>query len=314
MVVVNTVPHITNVKCKKFNAAKLRTKLCPSSTFRMKSTSNDCQLSHLKERTNDKSQHKNEKIQSSEEDFVSTRTSLDEEINSNTQGLVENPIRKTSRLRVRSGASEEDFISTTSSFVDSFVEEMNADAKVPMEENITRKTSLLRIKRGCTTDFIVHITIVLTALLLAQLIFRENGLTSEQLGPFINISWLWIFSLSGGYLAKVVNLPSLVGMLGAGILTSNLSDIDIPERWRAVCTSAGLAIIMLRSGLELDLESVKKSSMMTMRLTCIPGSIEALVCGMGAMYLFGMPLWLGLSLGFILAAVSVRIHSASKLR
>ena len=41
-----------------------------------------------------------------------------------------------------------------------------------------------------------------------------------------------------------------------------------------------------------------------MRLTCIPGIVEAIISGLLAVLIFGMPFWLGLSLGFILAAVS----------
>ena len=154
-------------------------------------------------------------------------------------------------------------------------------------------------------EFLAHIGIVATSLLLVQLLLRENGLTSDQLLPIINLSWLWIYALLGGYISKLVHLPPLLGMLASGIFISNLGNINVPEGWRSVCTSSGLAIILLRSGLELDLDSVKRSSMMTMRLTCIPGCIEAAISGVSANLLFGMPIWLGLSLGFILAAVSV---------
>jgi hypothetical protein len=201
-------------------------------------------------------------------------------------------------------SSEEECVSSNTSL----------EEKVQHQDSLLKKSNLcsglqeathFRIKKGCTSEFIANITVVATSLFLAQLVFRENGVSSEQLYPFINFSWLWIFSLVGGYIVRLMHLPSLLGMLAAGILTSNVGNIHVPEHWRAVCTSAGLAIILLRSGLELDLESVKKTSMMTMRLTCIPGCVEASICGVCAMLLFGMPFWLGLSLGFILAAVSV---------
>jgi solute carrier family 9B (sodium/hydrogen exchanger), member 1/2 len=44
-----------------------------------------------------------------------------------------------------------------------------------------------------------------------------------------------------------------------------------------------------------------------MRLTACPGLVEAVVVGVAAMLLFKMPLALGLTLGFILAAVSPAI-------
>ena len=170
-----------------------------------------------------------------------------------------------------------------------------------------REAALLRsLKNGCTAEFLGNISIVILSLLLVQLICRENGFTSDELEPFMNLSQLWVLSLVGGYVAKIIHLPPLLGMLTAGILTSNFTEsMKIPEKWRAVFTSAGLAVILLRSGLELDFGSVKKSTFLTLKLTCIPGCVEAAVCGVSAMLLFDMPFWLGLSLGFILAAVSV---------
>ena len=60
----------------------------------------------------------------------------------------------------------------------------------------------------------------------------------------------------------------------------------------------------MRSGLELDYEAIKRIGWMAGRLTCMPGISEAIVAGVVAHGLFGMPLTLSFALGFILAAVS----------
>ena len=70
------------------------------------------------------------------------------------------------------------------------------------------------------------------------------------------------------------------------------------------CITVGLCIIFMRGGLELDLELVKKAGAAALRLTVMPGVCEALMVAVFSMLIFGMHFMLGLSLGFILAAVS----------
>lgn len=59
-----------------------------------------------------------------------------------------------------------------------------------------------------------------------------------------------------------------------------------------------------RSGLELDIQTLKRAGGAAMRLTACPGIVEAIVVGGLATAIFKMPIALGLTLGFILAAVS----------
>jgi solute carrier family 9B (sodium/hydrogen exchanger), member 1/2 len=59
-----------------------------------------------------------------------------------------------------------------------------------------------------------------------------------------------------------------------------------------------------RSGLELDIGTLRKAGGAAVRLTVCPGVAEALVVGGLAVAIFKMPIALGLTLGFILAAVS----------
>lgn len=166
-----------------------------------------------------------------------------------------------------------------------------------------------------TIEFLGRFLVVVWFLLLVNLICQQMGLDQSTFTPFSNISRLWLCSLVGGYIAKQLHLPPLLGMLAAGLLGVNISDnlFGIPETWRVIFTSAGLSIVLLRSGLELDLPSVGKSKLLTFRLTLIPGVVEALASGLMAVVTFGMPIWLGLSLGFILAAVSPAVVVTSML-
>ena len=78
----------------------------------------------------------------------------------------------------------------------------------------------------------------------------------------------------------------------------------LPESWSATIRVAGLSIIFIRSGLELDWRAFKRVGWVALRLTCLPGISEATVVGLAAMGLFQMNIFMGLTLGFILAAVS----------
>lgn len=65
-----------------------------------------------------------------------------------------------------------------------------------------------------------------------------------------------------------------------------------------------ITMLCFRSGLELDLKVLATSGAAALRLTACPGIAEALVVAGTAVWLFKMPFTLGLTLGFILAAVS----------
>lgn len=118
---------------------------------------------------------------------------------------------------------------------------------------------------------------------------------------------IWVCSHLGAILIGMCRLPPLLGMLLSGILLKNLP-IDLveglPKSWSSGVRAVGLSVILMRSGLELDYEAIKKIGWMAGRLTVLPGTSEAFLAGLVAHGLFGMPVPLAFSLGFILAAVS----------
>ncbi len=119
------------------------------------------------------------------------------------------------------------------------------------------------------------------------------------------------------YMCRFVKLPPLIGMLFAGILLRNLPGDPIEglsKNWSKGIRATGLCIILMRSGLELELESLKKLGSLAARLTTVPASVEALVSGLASVGIFNMPIFLGLSQGFILAAVSPAVVVTGMLR
>jgi NhaP-type Na+/H+ or K+/H+ antiporter len=126
-------------------------------------------------------------------------------------------------------------------------------------------------------------------------------------GPMWATILIWSASFIFGKAFEKMSIPALLGMLISGILLKNLPDDPVsglPDSWSAQFRAFGLSLILMRSGLELDIPMVKKQGWIAARLTVCPGVAEAFtVCGM-CMYIFSMPFALALSCGFILAAVS----------
>jgi len=121
------------------------------------------------------------------------------------------------------------------------------------------------------------------------------------------VTLIWAGAHVGGMLAQWCKLPSLVGMLVFGLALRNVPGKlvdDLPERWSSDIRAAGLSVILLRSGLELDLDAFRSIGWMAARLTVMPGLSEAIAVGSFAMLIFSMTFPMGMCLGFILGAVS----------
>merc|ERR1719409_2219645 len=115
----------------------------------------------------------------------------------------------------------------------------------------------------------------------------------------------WICGVFGGKFMAAIGQPPLLGMLIGGILLRNLVPMlvePLPEDWQEAVRVFGLSIILMRSGLELDLAQLMKMGPACARLTVLPGCLEACMISVVAHIIFGMPFALSFSLGFILAA------------
>ena len=83
-----------------------------------------------------------------------------------------------------------------------------------------------------------------------MLIGESLSYSKYELDAFRNLAILWLSSIVGAFSAKICGLPSLMGMIGSGILVTNTSNnITIPETWNEIVRASGLAIVLVRSGL-----------------------------------------------------------------
>ena len=122
-----------------------------------------------------------------------------------------------------------------------------------------------------------------------------------------------------GHIAELFHLPSLLGMLLAGFVMRNASEARsnvyiVDADWSSTIRNFALLIILLRAGLGLDIDNLRKMSTSVIRLACLPNIAEAVVDACLAVALFGMPWTFAFMLGFIMSAVSPAVVVPSLLR
>lgn len=120
------------------------------------------------------------------------------------------------------------------------------------------------------------------------------------------VAVLWVVSVVCGHLATMLGMPQLLGMLLSGIALKNLGDPvrGLESEVGAAIRTFGLMNILMRGGLEMDLGAIRRVGTAVVRLTVLPGVSEAVSTAVMATFIFDMPFFLALAMGFILAAVS----------
>lgn len=126
-------------------------------------------------------------------------------------------------------------------------------------------------------------------------------------GPAWAIIFIWFCASVLGFGLDRVHLPGPLGMIVAGIILRNVHGgtiiAGLKPSWAKEFRGIALAVIFLRSGLELDLGIFKRVGPAAIRLLFIPGICEAFFDGGIATALFGMPVTFAFALGFILKAI-----------
>ena len=135
----------------------------------------------------------------------------------------------------------------------------------------------------------------------------HGGLLAPRAGPGWAVFCVWLFASATGRALAWLGLPPLAGQLLGGALARNsraFRGAALTHAYKATIRAAGLGTIMTRSGLELDVDAIRRAGRVAARLTVLPGVSEALAVGVVARWVFELPFVLALALGFILAAVS----------
>ena len=151
--------------------------------------------------------------------------------------------------------------------------------------------------------YVGHVTPVALFYLLLCILGIDDP---NNCAPWFILCVIWTLAISGGSISKVLGLPPLVGHLVSGIVLSNVtvSTFDLSDVWHARIRSSGLVVILLRSGLDINYQKVRKAGSVAFRLTILPALFEALITALASVIILGMAPLLALAQGFVLAAVS----------
>ncbi|MBW2528216.1 MAG: cation:proton antiporter [Deltaproteobacteria bacterium] len=112
--------------------------------------------------------------------------------------------------------------------------------------------------------------------------------------------------------ARWLRLPPLLGMLAAGVVFGALNvDAGLGgprlEDYSSPIRTAVLALVLLRAGLGIPLEELRRSGALGLRLAILPLLADAALVTTGGVLLLGLPLPSALVLGFLVAAISPAI-------
>lgn len=156
------------------------------------------------------------------------------------------------------------------------------------------------------------LTTALSLLLIFGLIY---GTAWALLGPsvlpggdYFALLVLGLIAFLAGRLTRLIKLPMLVGMMIVGFVLRNAPYINvanaIPEHWAGNIRNCALCLILLRAGLEVDSDVLKRRSIACSELIFIPFIVECVSAAVAAHFLFNMAWIWSFLLGFMLSAVS----------
>lgn len=133
----------------------------------------------------------------------------------------------------------------------------------------------------------------------------------------LSLSLILILGMLAGWLCSKIKLPSLMGMLTVGIIIGpsclNILDVSVLNI-SAQIRRIALLIILLRAGLNLKLEDLKKVGRPAIMMCFVPATFEILGMLLFAPLLFRMTVIDSLILGTVIAAVSPAVIVPHMLR
>ncbi|XP_050422124.1 sodium/hydrogen exchanger 9B2-like isoform X2 [Adelges cooleyi] len=136
------------------------------------------------------------------------------------------------------------------------------------------------------------------------MIFDHNKMAGSQLA---SVALLVTSSWVGGKIAEQLYMPSMMGMLMAGVLLSNFGYYDVNNSFQIyiiILREIALTVLLVASGLSLDSAMLRKLSLVVVQLAILPCITETLAAAVVTHYLIGLPWIWGILLGCILSPVS----------
>ncbi|KAK3911082.1 Sodium/hydrogen exchanger 9B2 [Frankliniella fusca] len=110
-----------------------------------------------------------------------------------------------------------------------------------------------------------------------------------------------------GAITGFARLPPLLGMLLAGVMFRHVGFFHAEGlflKFTATVRTTAMTMILIRAGLGLDASALLRLSMVVVRLSVIPCTVEATTVAIMSHFLLNFPWHWGFLLGFVLASVS----------
>ncbi|XP_066241199.1 sodium/hydrogen exchanger 9B2 [Saccopteryx leptura] len=196
-----------------------------------------------------------------------------------------------------------------------------------LQETPTESNCLRRLRQtfacpphGLLAKVTTNVTMVV---LLWAVVWSITGSECLPGGNLFGIIILFYCAIIGGKLFALIKLPTLpplpplLGMLLAGFLIRNIpvisDNVQIQPKWSSALRSIALCVILVRAGLGLDSQALKKLKGVCVRLAVGPCLVEACIAAILAHFLMGLPWQWGFILGFVVGAVSPAVVVPSML-
>lgn len=123
----------------------------------------------------------------------------------------------------------------------------------------------------------------------------------------LSLSLVFLSGLAGAYIAQALRLPRIIGMLAAGIIVGPCCLGVLDEKILYISPDLrklALVIILIKAGLSMNLEDLKRVGRPSLLLSFLPAVFEVAAVTFIAPLLFGISYTEAALLGSVLAAVS----------
>jgi len=192
----------------------------------------------------------------------------------------------------------------------------------PNHLNVVHRTPAF-VKNCCPPRgrFGEYATRIIACIVIWAALYCVVGSSAWVGGNLFSLYLLLVLASLGGFLVgwktRYFNFPALLGMLIVGFLLKNIEAINIAKNidsnWSSSLRQVALAVILLRSGLGLDIAALKRLRFTVLRLAFGPCITEAVTVAVMAHFLLGLPWLWAFQLGFIIGAVSPAVVVPSML-
>ncbi|XP_015835932.1 sodium/hydrogen exchanger 9B2 isoform X2 [Tribolium castaneum] len=139
------------------------------------------------------------------------------------------------------------------------------------------------------------------------ILYAIVGATAAPGGHLFQLILLCICAHFGGWLMSLTTLPALIGMLFTGMLLQNLGIVNIDDSFAHITKElrhVALVIILIRAGLDLEPDALKRLKFTVIKLGLGPWVVETGIVAVLSRYFLDLPWDFALLLATIVAAVS----------